>query len=161
MTDCRYRWQTWDGPAGGPFEHECVRRRGHGGDHECDCSETYSNTEPGPGPSPRDGYVSPITGHRWPCPRFYTLAPETTRCTCRPYVVPGNPRRFHLIRHEDPSGVSGTGPVAEGVQWTDGTVTLRWYGDRPSTADWRSIEDVLAIHGHNGLTVVAWLDGDG
>lgn len=45
-------------------------------------------------------------------------------------------RRFRLIRHHDVSGVSGTGPVAEGVQFTDGAVALRWYGDYPTTTVW-------------------------
>ena len=67
-------------------------------------------------------------------------------------------RRFRLIRHQDVSGVSGTGPVAEGVQFTDGAVALRWYGDYPTTTVWDSIDSVVAIHGHGGATVVEWLD---
>lgn len=35
------------------------------------------------------------------------------------------PRTFRLVRDEDVSGVSGTGAVADGVRWPDGTVTLR------------------------------------
>jgi hypothetical protein len=67
-------------------------------------------------------------------------------------------RRFRLVRHHDVSGVSGTGPVAEGVQFTDGAVALRWYGDYPTTTVWDGIESVVAIHGHGGATVVEWLD---
>jgi hypothetical protein len=69
-------------------------------------------------------------------------------------------RRFRLIRHHDVSGVSGTGPVAEGVQFTDGAVALRWYGDYPTTTVWDAIESVIAIHGHSGATEVEWLDPD-
>ncbi len=69
-------------------------------------------------------------------------------------------RRFRLIRHHDVSGVSGTGPVAEGVQFTDGAVALRWYGDYPTTTVWDSIESVIAIHGHHGATEVEWYDPD-
>ena len=69
-------------------------------------------------------------------------------------------RRFRLIRHHDVSGVSGTGPVAEGVQFTDGAVALRWYGDYPTTTVWDAIESVIAIHGHQGATEVEWLDPD-
>ena len=69
-------------------------------------------------------------------------------------------RRFRLIRHHDVSGVSGTGPVAEGVQFTDGAVALRWYGDYPTTTVWDAIESVIAIHGHAGATEVEWLDPD-
>jgi hypothetical protein len=71
-----------------------------------------------------------------------------------------SPRRFRLIRHHDVSGVSGTGPVAEGVQFTDGAVALRWYGDYPTTTVWDAIESVIAIHGHAGATEVEWLDPD-
>ena len=67
-------------------------------------------------------------------------------------------RRFRLIRHHDVSGVSGTGPVAEGVQFTDGAVALRWYGDYPTTTVWDGIESVVAIHGHGGATEVEWID---
>ncbi|MEV6283419.1 hypothetical protein [Kribbella sp. NPDC051770] len=69
-------------------------------------------------------------------------------------------RRFRLMRHEDVSGVSGTGAVAEGVQFTDGAVALRWYGDYPTTTVWDGIESVIAIHGHGGATEVEWLDPD-
>ncbi len=69
-------------------------------------------------------------------------------------------RRFRLMRHEDVSGVSGTGPVAEGVQFTDGAVALRWYGDYPTTTVWDGIDSVIAIHGHSGATEVEWLDPD-
>lgn len=69
-------------------------------------------------------------------------------------------RRFRLMRHEDVSGVSGTGPVAEGVQFTDGAVALRWYGDYPTTTVWDGIDSVIAIHGHGGATEVEWLDPD-
>lgn len=67
-------------------------------------------------------------------------------------------RRFVLDRREDPSGVSGTGVVANGVQWPDGAVSLRWLGEDPAFANWDSIEAVERVHGHNGLTVVEWLD---
>ncbi|MGC4938069.1 hypothetical protein [Kribbella sp. DT2] len=69
-------------------------------------------------------------------------------------------RRFRLMRYEDVSGVSGTGPVAEGVQFTDGSVALRWYGDYPTTTVWDGIDSVIAIHGHAGATEVEWLDPD-
>jgi hypothetical protein len=69
-------------------------------------------------------------------------------------------RRFKLIRHHDVSGVSGTGPVAEGVQFTDGAVALRWYGDYPTTTVWDGIDSVVAIHGHGGATEVEWIDPD-
>lgn len=71
---------------------------------------------------------------------------------------PALPRLFDLYRHRDISGVSGTGVVAEGVQFSDGSVALRWPGTDPSTAVWPSVESVLKVHGHSGATEVRWLD---
>jgi hypothetical protein len=73
---------------------------------------------------------------------------------------PGVPRRFWLVREVDVSGVSGTGIVAEGAQYSDGSVAVHWPGAYPSTTTWNSIEHVLAIHGHGGKTDVHWLDTD-
>jgi hypothetical protein len=67
-------------------------------------------------------------------------------------------RLFLLIRNEDVSGVSGTGIVAEGVEFSDGTVAMRWLRRLFSVAFYGSIRDVLAIHGHGGRTQVKWLD---
>lgn len=67
-------------------------------------------------------------------------------------------RRFHLERHEDVSGVSGTGVVAEGVQFSDGTVVLRWLSEHRSTVIWPDIHSVEVIHGHDGRTVITWTD---
>uniref|UniRef100_UPI0035D9AFEB hypothetical protein n=4 Tax=Bacteria TaxID=2 RepID=UPI0035D9AFEB len=68
------------------------------------------------------------------------------------------PRLFRLQRDHDVSGVSGTGHIADGVLWPDGTVTLRWIGDRPSTVHWDRLSDAVAIHGHNGATRIVWAD---
>ncbi len=67
-------------------------------------------------------------------------------------------RTFKLMRREDVSGVSGTGFVAEGAEFTDGSVALRWLGDYPSTAVWASLDLALKAHGHQGKTVVVWDD---
>lgn len=68
------------------------------------------------------------------------------------------PRRFNLNRIEDETGVSGTGRVASGVRWPDGSATLRWMSDRPTTTVYNSMEDVGYIHSHHGSTVVEWID---
>lgn len=69
------------------------------------------------------------------------------------------PRPFQLVRRVDVSGVSGTGVVAEGVQFTDGSVALRWTGATPATSVWdHGIESMLAVHGHGDASVVEWLD---
>lgn len=69
-------------------------------------------------------------------------------------------RRFELIRHHDETGISGTGPVAEGVEFGDGRVVLRWCTEgRPgSLVIWDSAADALEIHGHAGATELVWID---
>jgi hypothetical protein len=54
--------------------------------------------------------------------------------------------------------VSGTGVVAEGCEFTDGSVALRWRGDNPATAVWPDVESILAVHGHQGATEIRWID---
>jgi hypothetical protein len=74
-------------------------------------------------------------------------------------VEPGDrPRLFHLQRDVDISGVSGTGRVANGVLWPDGSVSLRWVGERPSTVHWERLEDAEAVHGHGGATRIVWAE---
>lgn len=68
-------------------------------------------------------------------------------------------RRFHLYRMRDVSGVSGCGIVAEGVEFSDGTVVIRWLGDHRSTVVWPSIDDAVAVHGHQGATRFEFVDG--
>lgn len=65
-------------------------------------------------------------------------------------------RAFKLVRSVDVSGVSGTGVVAEGIEFRDGSVALHWLGDIPTTELLDSVGDVLKIHGHGGATVIAW-----
>ena len=78
-----------------------------------------------------------------------------------PEGVPSRPEHalwsFILMRVEDESGVSGTGAVAQGVVFTDGTVALRWMTGLRSTGIYDSIEDVEKIHGHGGKTLVKFL----
>lgn len=63
---------------------------------------------------------------------------------------------FDLYRHEDETGVSGTGIVAEGVQFSDGTIAMRWLSEQTSTAIFKNVGDLRAIHGHDGKTQVVW-----
>lgn len=63
-----------------------------------------------------------------------------------------------LIRDVDVSGISGTGKVAELVEFSDGAVALRWL-DLPSTGIYESVENVEAIHGHEGATRIEWTSG--
>ncbi|WP_240964348.1 hypothetical protein [Streptomyces sp. C1-2] len=68
------------------------------------------------------------------------------------------PRRFHLQRTTDITGVSGTGRVADGILWPDNTVSIRWCGDRPSTVTWERLADAEHVHGHGGHTRIVWDD---
>jgi hypothetical protein len=68
-------------------------------------------------------------------------------------------RRFVLDRVIDVSGVSGVGLIAEGVEWSDGTASVRWTGLHRSITFWTGGVPVLeAVHGHGGATKVVYLD---
>lgn len=67
-------------------------------------------------------------------------------------------RRFVFQRVEDETGVSGTGIVVEGVQFTDGHVALTWISETRSVTTYNSIEDATKIHGHHGRTKLVWID---
>lgn len=74
--------------------------------------------------------------------------------------APLNPRRFLLWRDEDVTGVSGTGCVAEGIKFSDGTVALRWRSQWPTSVVFhdRGIDAVEAVHGHGGATEIDFID---
>lgn len=68
-------------------------------------------------------------------------------------------KRFVLERVEDETGVSGTGIVAEGVQFSDGVCSMRWSSSWPSSVvHYEGIEAVEHVHGHGGKTKIVWLD---
>jgi hypothetical protein len=59
-----------------------------------------------------------------------------------------------LCRRED---VSGTRPVAQAVEFDDGTVVVRWIAAMnavgvASTTVFNSVDDLLKVHGHQGKT---------
>lgn len=67
--------------------------------------------------------------------------------------------RFILRRHDDVTGLSGTGDVAWGCVFPDGIAVTRWcVTEVRQTCIWRSIDDVQAVHGHDGKTSMVWLD---
>lgn len=69
------------------------------------------------------------------------------------------PRRFALQRRRDVSGVSGTGLVAFDTVYPTGRTTLAWcVGDVASVSVYDSPEQVEKIHGHDGATVLVWID---
>ena len=65
-------------------------------------------------------------------------------------------RSFILRRLEDVSGVSGVGIIAEGVEFHDGQVALSWFGHHHTLEVSPSLRDIMAIHGHEGRTVLEW-----
>lgn len=67
-------------------------------------------------------------------------------------------RTFKLHRHEDASGVSGIGVVAEGVIFSNTKVIVSWLTIHKSMTVFDSLAEMLAIHGHGGATVVVWDD---
>lgn len=67
-------------------------------------------------------------------------------------------RLFHLQRDIDATGVSGTGRVAEGVEFSNGWVALTWLTAHTSVVFYPSMEDVEFIHGHNGQTRIVFED---
>lgn len=68
------------------------------------------------------------------------------------------PRLFRLQRDQDVTGVSGPGHVADGVQFADGTVVVRWLGNYASTVVWDSLEAAMHVHGHGGATKAVFGD---
>lgn len=60
------------------------------------------------------------------------------------------------MRTEDVSGVSGTGPIAEGAVFHDGQVVLSWFGQLHTMEVAPDIATVERIHGHEGRTYIEW-----
>lgn len=69
-------------------------------------------------------------------------------------------RRFRLKRQEDETGISGTGYIAEGVQFSDGQCVINWLTATSSMGIYHSVVEMLHIHGHGGKTVIEWIDDD-
>jgi len=67
-------------------------------------------------------------------------------------------RRFALEREQDMSGVSGTGRVAVGVEFSDGQCVLKWLTHVNSLAVYPNVEALMKIHGHDGATRMVWTD---
>jgi hypothetical protein len=67
-------------------------------------------------------------------------------------------KRFYLYRHEDETGISGTGQVAEGVIFNNGWVAMMWLTEPGSFCWYSSIRDVEKIHGHSNKTEVVLID---
>lgn len=67
-------------------------------------------------------------------------------------------RRFVLVRHEDVSGVSGTGVVAEGVEFQNGMCALSFSSPFPHVNTYVNARVMQEVHGHGGATEIVFLD---
>lgn len=65
---------------------------------------------------------------------------------------------FKLNRITDVSGTSGTGIVAEGVVFSNGTCVLTWLSKYKTVCFFQSIEELEAIHSHGGATQIVWVN---
>ena len=63
-------------------------------------------------------------------------------------------RKFYLLRHEDVNGHSGTGVVAEGVIFDDGTGAFTWLTPMKTVTVFMKMADIRMMHGHDGRTEV-------
>ncbi len=72
-------------------------------------------------------------------------------------------RTFTMIRLFDETGVSGTGPVVEGVVFPDGQTVIWWNTEESSTTMFKSFEVFQHIHvdSHEAnRTQIQWHDGE-
>jgi hypothetical protein len=57
-----------------------------------------------------------------------------------------------MQRKADITGFSGTGHVADVVEFDDGVVVMHWRGEYASTTVWDSLAKAIVVHGHDGAT---------
>jgi hypothetical protein len=95
------------------------------------------------------------------CHEHAQMVLDGQKIELKPYRQPGvdsDPRLFMVDRRKDQTGISGIGVIAEGVQFTDGTVVIRWITETPTTAVFDSIDDLRKVHGHRGDSVIRWVE---
>lgn len=72
-------------------------------------------------------------------------------------------RRFVLHRDVDPSGVSGTGVVAEGIEFSSGVVVISFMStiiNVRTAIPYSDLADMYLVHGHKGKTRIVWVDSE-
>ena len=67
-------------------------------------------------------------------------------------------RLFYLKRLEDVSGISGTGIIAEGVEFSNGEFALHWISQFDFITTGRSIKALIEVHGHEGKTILEYYE---
>jgi len=78
-------------------------------------------------------------------------------------LPPASVSPFALRRHEDVTGVSGTGIVADGALFPaagKGQAIVRWRGERGSMVVWDNLRHAIEVHGHDGRTTVEFIPVD-
>ena len=65
-----------------------------------------------------------------------------------------------MVRTEDVSGLSGTGVVAEGCEFTSGYCALTWLSPLGTYTWYPSAKALIEVHGHGGRTKIIWLDAE-
>ena len=73
------------------------------------------------------------------------------------YLGSSRSRLFVLVRDVDESGVSGTGVVAEGCEFTNGTCTLSWLTAAHSVGVYPNLKELKRIHGHGGKAKIVFI----
>lgn len=68
-------------------------------------------------------------------------------------------KKFYFLRHIDVNGYSGTGVVAEGVIFDDGTGAFTWLTPMKTVTTFWDMADIDFMHGHGGKTDVI-VEGD-
>lgn len=68
-------------------------------------------------------------------------------------------KTFTLIRLEDVTGISGTGIVAQGVEFDSGRCVMEWLTAFKSIGVYQNSNELIQIHGHDGKTVMQYDDG--
>lgn len=63
-------------------------------------------------------------------------------------------KQFYILREEDPSGVSGTGIIAQGVIFPSGKVVMEWCTTHTSIGIYESIDKIQMVHAHKGTCIV-------
>jgi hypothetical protein len=67
-------------------------------------------------------------------------------------------RRFFLVRDIDESGCSGTGLVAQGLEFDSGRAVMEWLVPPCSINIFESVEELISVHGHSGKSRVQFVD---
>lgn len=63
-------------------------------------------------------------------------------------------KAFKLFRLVDESGVSGTGYIAEGIEFANGQCVIHWLTHFESIGVYPSVDEIMKVHGHGNRTLL-------